>query len=135
MLQDRVSKNMYGIYLASCYLRLLAVPVISAIVGDHDFGEPVTLRCFVVEGVVGESYNFTWGAPTGSSSLETGTITSDATRTTLTFYAREEDNGIFTCMIDGSSTVATVTVGNASLLHNVHYQDQCSIPLIQFQIF
>ena len=89
-------------------------PVISGS-GVHQFGESVTLQCGVFGG---ETYNFTWGAPAGSTSLERGTITSDMSLSRLTFEAREEDSGIFTCEIDGgtgSPAMAFVTVGNAHL--------------------
>ena len=84
--------------------------------GVYQFGESVTLFCVVFGG---GSHNFTWGAPAGSASLERGTITipTDMSFSTLTFEAREEDSGIFTCMIDsGTGFPATmVTVGNAHL--------------------
>ena len=112
----------------------LAVPGIIGAGGVHQFGQNVTLQC----GVFGEgSYNFTWEAPPGSTSLERGIITNATSFSRLTFEAREEDTGIFTCMIDGgtgSTAMAFVIVGNASLFHPVHCQDQCSISLIQFQL-
>ena len=97
--------------------------------GVYQFGQSVTLHC----GVSGTA-SFTWGAPSGSTSLQRGTITNYIGFTTLTFQAREEDTGIFICIGVGPPGAATVIVGNASLFHPVHYQDQCSIPLIQFQL-
>ena len=102
--------------------------------GVYQFGQSVTLQCGVFGG---GSHNFTWGAPAGSTCLERGTITisTDMSSSTLTFEAREEDSGFFTCMIDGGTgPTIFVAIGNASLFHPVHYKDQGSISLIQFQL-
>ena len=100
----------------------------------YQFGQSATLQY----GVFGEgTYNYTLGVPPGSTCLERGTITisTDMSSSTLTFEAREEDSGFFTCMIDGGTgPTIFVAIGNASLFHPVHYKDQGSISLIQFQL-
>ena len=81
----------------------------------YEYDEYVSLILLVIEG--GGSYNFTWEAPVGSSSLERGTIYSDGSFSELIFEAHEEDSGIYICRIDstGKSFAARVTVGNTHL--------------------
>ena len=84
--------------------------------GTYEYGQEVLLACIVI----GESgsYNFTWETPVGSSSLERGTISSDVSFITLTFEAREEDSGAYTCRVldsTGESFAAHVTIGNTLL--------------------
>ena len=127
---------MYGFYLQTHFPQLDPFVALAG-VGVHQFGQNVNLLC-IIHG--GGSYNFTWEAPAGSTSLERGIITNATSFSRLTFKAREEDTGTFTCEVDpsvtGSPVMATVTVGNAySLFHPVHCQDQNLLSLIQFQLF
>ena len=100
----------------TCFLSIFAaILVILSHQSEYTYGDEVFLEC----GVVGASgaYNFTWQAPSGSTSLQRGTIVDyDVTISTLTFEAFAEDTGTYTCLADNSTyspAETTITVGNA----------------------
>lgn len=81
----------------------------------YAYGEIVSIRCTLVGSA--SEHNYTWEAPDGSTSLERGMVVDTSTvAATLTFEAREEDNGVYTCNIDDVSQFpvsTTIIVGNA----------------------
>ena len=78
------------------------------------------LSCFALSGT--SPYTFTWVAPPGSSSLSRATNDTQPTSSELTFFAFEEDDGEYQCIIADSSTTESdtddLTVGR--------YNTQCS---------
>ena len=73
------------------------------------YGENVTIECGVPEGYQVE---FTWSAPTASTSLSRATITTNSTSSVLTFTADENDSGEFTCTTDFNGIASvSVTIG------------------------
>ena len=81
--------------------------------GRYEYGVDITLRCFVVG--IDPPRNVTWQVPESSTSLERGLLVDNTDELTLTFEARREDGGDYTCQVVGSNgeqNKATVTVGN-----------------------
>ena len=79
--------------------------------GIREYGRAVALACFVS---VGGPHNFTWMGP--GSNTPRGSISNPmaSTFSSLSFVAREDDSGVYTCEIDdGSSETETVTIGNS----------------------
>ena len=86
----------------------------------HNYDDDVFLGCIVFGSTL--SYTFTWMVPVTSSSLERGTIDNTSDLSTLTFEARKEDSGIYTCFIhDGTQNLEPltqeITVGNVLLTY------------------
>ena len=81
--------------------------------GTYEYGVNVTLRCFVTG--IGPPHNVTWQVPESSTSLERGELVNNNDVPTLTFEARRDDGGDYTCQVVGRNADqfgATVTVGN-----------------------
>ena len=81
--------------------------------GTYEYGVDITLRCFVAG--IDPPHNVTWQVPESSTSLEWGLLVDNTDVPSLTFEARREDGGDYTCQDVGSNAElikATVTVGN-----------------------
>ena len=81
--------------------------------GTYEYGVDITLRC-IVDGI-DPPHNVTWQVPESSTSLERGLLVNNNILPSLTFEARREDGGDYTCQDVGSNAElfeATVTVGN-----------------------
>ena len=100
----------------TCFLSIFAaILVISSHQSEYTYGDEVFLECIVFGG--SGPYNFTWQAPSGSTSLKRGTIVvNNVTNSTFTFEAFAEDTGTYTCLADNSTyspAETNITVGNA----------------------
>ena len=83
---------------------------------SYIFGQNVLLRCTVALG--GSNYNFSWEAPDGSTNQERWSILTDPNLSQLSFQARQEDDGSYTCEADdgtfSGTDTAIITIGNIS---------------------
>ena len=95
--------------------------VVAAVVfggGTYEYGVNISLHCFVIG--IDPPHNVTWQVPVSSTSLERGLLVNNNDVPSLSFEARREDEGDYTCQVVGGNAEqfeATVTVGNKIPLH------------------